>query len=68
LRDAMIRGLAMLEQGCYQNKALFVMTDGMDNTSSITPSEMLAEVKKVNVQSSRSELAMKRHLRWLRAY
>jgi VWFA-related protein len=49
LRDAVITGLGMLQHGCEQNRALFVMTDGMDNTSSITDAKMMDEVKESGV-------------------
>jgi VWFA-related protein len=49
LRDSVITGLAMLQHGCNQTKALFVMTDGMDNISSITVPKMMDEVKESGV-------------------
>ncbi len=49
LYDSVIKGLAMLQHGCDQNKALFVMTDGMNNISSITAAKMMDEVKESGV-------------------
>ena len=49
LRDSVIRALKLVSHGCNQNKALFVMTDGMDNTSSANASDMLAAVKQSRV-------------------
>jgi VWFA-related protein len=50
MRDAIIQGLLLIRHGCNQNKALFVMTDGMDNVSSVSPRDMMAAVKQSNVR------------------
>jgi VWFA-related protein len=49
LLDSIILGLQAVKHGCYEKKALFVMTDGMDNVSVATPSEVIAGVKKAGV-------------------
>lgn len=49
LCDSIIQGLQAVKHGCYENKALFVMTDGKDNVSSAIPSEMMDAVRTANV-------------------
>jgi VWFA-related protein len=36
LFDTIVQGLLKIRHGCYERKALFVLTDGMDNASSST--------------------------------
>ena len=50
LFDSTIQGLRLVERGCYEHKALFLMTDGIDNTSSVNQSAMLAAVKESKVR------------------
>ncbi len=42
LYDAVLLGLSMLQHGRYDKKALLVITDGMDNTSSHTLDDVIA--------------------------
>lgn len=49
MRDAIVQGLLLIRHGCYPNKALFVMTDGMDNTSSVSSADMISAMKQSKV-------------------
>jgi len=45
LYDAMQEGLNMLESAHYQNRALIVITDGMDTDSATTKQDLIATIK-----------------------
>ncbi|HUN59783.1 MAG TPA: VWA domain-containing protein [Candidatus Binataceae bacterium] len=49
LLDSIILGLRAVKQGCYENKALFVITDGEDNVSVATHSVMMTAAKESKV-------------------
>jgi Ca-activated chloride channel family protein len=49
LYDTIIDGILMLNHACNPRKALFVITDGMDNVSQTTKTQIVAEAQKANV-------------------
>jgi VWFA-related protein len=49
LNSTIVQGLLMVRHGCNQNKALFVVTDGIDDNSSVTRTKMLDTVKRFQV-------------------
>jgi VWFA-related protein len=53
LFDTIIEGLSKIRHGCHERKALFVLTDGIDNVSSLTREEVIstATSKKLPIYS-----------------
>ena len=49
LYDAIQRGLTMLESAHYPNRALIVITDGMDTSSSIKKEDLIANINRSGV-------------------
>ena len=49
LFDAIINGLIMIAHGRYDKKALLVVTDGMDNASKSTLTQVVAEARRTGV-------------------
>jgi Ca-activated chloride channel family protein len=49
LFDAVIQGLAKVEQGQWPKRALLVMTDGMDNASTYTLADAIAAARRAGV-------------------
>ena len=49
LYDAIQQGLNMLESAHYQNRALVVITDGVDDTSSIKKEDLIASINQSRV-------------------
>jgi VWFA-related protein len=47
--DSINEGLSMLSKGCYPTKALFLITDGMDNSSSNHLETIVTRASKANV-------------------
>jgi VWFA-related protein len=46
--DALIHGIETLQRGCHRKKALFLITDGMDNSSFHSKQEVMAAAHKLN--------------------
>ncbi len=49
LYDAMQQGLNVLESAHYQNRALVVITDGVDDTSAVKKEDLIANIKQSGV-------------------
>jgi VWFA-related protein len=49
LYDAIQQGLNLLESAHYQNRALIVITDGVDNSSALKKEDLIASVEKSGV-------------------
>jgi Ca-activated chloride channel homolog len=49
LYDVLLQGLHTVSQGCYQRKALLVITDGMDDASNLTLEETEDQARKAHV-------------------
>jgi len=49
LFDTIMQGLSMVERGRFDKRAILLITDGMDNTSSSTVNDVIAEARKLGV-------------------
>lgn len=49
LFDVIMQGLMMVQRGRYDKKALLVVTDGMDNSSSSTVNQVVAQARRMGV-------------------
>jgi Ca-activated chloride channel family protein len=49
LFDVIMQGLMMVQRGRYDKKALLVITDGMDNSSSATVNNVVAQARRMGV-------------------
>jgi VWFA-related protein len=49
LNSSIVQGLLMVRHGCNQNKALFVVTDGIDDNSSMTIAKMVDMARRFQV-------------------
>jgi VWFA-related protein len=58
LYDAIQQGVKMLESAHYQNRALIVITDGVDDTSGISEADLIASIKQSGVPIYAIELGV----------
>jgi VWFA-related protein len=58
LYDAIQQGVKMLESAHYQNRALIVITDGVDDTSGISKADLIASIKQSGVPIYAIELGV----------